>query len=71
VFERSRGFRLIDWSSYRIALLFSFFQPSLIQQQGSAASAIGWVQISSSDSFSCLLGLSEGCHDKSVFVGTP
>jgi hypothetical protein len=26
------------WSSYRVALLLSFFQPSLIQQQGSAAS---------------------------------
>jgi hypothetical protein len=26
------------WSSYRVALLFSFFQPSLIQQQESAAS---------------------------------
>lgn len=26
------------WSSYRIALLLKFFQPSLIQQQGSAAS---------------------------------
>jgi hypothetical protein len=26
------------WSSYRIALFFSFFQPSVIQQQGSVAS---------------------------------
>jgi hypothetical protein len=30
------------WSSYRIVLLFSFFQPSLIQQQGSAAS-VHWL----------------------------
>ena len=30
------------WSSYRIALLLSFFQPSLIQQQGSAAS-VPWL----------------------------
>jgi hypothetical protein len=28
------GSRLICWSSYRITLLLSFFQPSLIQQQG-------------------------------------
>jgi hypothetical protein len=30
------------WSSYMIALLLSFFQPSLIQQQGSAAS-VHWL----------------------------
>jgi hypothetical protein len=30
------------WSSYRITLLLSFFQPSLIQQQGSAAS-VHWM----------------------------
>ena len=30
------------WSSYRIAFLLSFFQPSLIQQQGSAAS-VHWL----------------------------
>jgi hypothetical protein len=30
------------WSSYRIALLLSFFHPSLIQQQGSAAS-VHWL----------------------------
>ena len=30
------------WSSYRIALLLSFFQPSLIQQQVSAAS-VHWL----------------------------
>jgi hypothetical protein len=40
------GSRLINWdcwSSYRIALL-SFFQPSLIQQQGSAAS-VHWLGV--------------------------
>jgi hypothetical protein len=44
----------VNWdccSSYRITLL-SFFQPSLIQQQGSAAS-IGWMQISASLSAAC------------------
>ena len=30
------------WSSYKIALFLSFFQPSLIQQQGSAAS-VHWL----------------------------
>jgi hypothetical protein len=30
------------WSSYRIAILLSFFQPSLIQQQRSAAS-VHWL----------------------------
>jgi hypothetical protein len=30
------------WSSYKIALLLSFFQPSLIQQQGSVAS-VHWL----------------------------
>jgi hypothetical protein len=30
------------WSSYRIVLLLGFFQPSLIQQQGSAAS-VHWL----------------------------
>jgi hypothetical protein len=30
------------WSSYRIPFLLSFFQPSLIQQQGSAASVHWW-----------------------------
>jgi hypothetical protein len=30
------------WSSYRITLLLSFFQPSLIKQQGSAAS-VHWL----------------------------
>ena len=30
--------------------------------------SIGWMQISASDSFSCLLGLLEGSHDRSLFV---
>jgi hypothetical protein len=31
----------------------------------------GLVQISASDSFSCLLGHLEGSHDRSLFVSTP
>jgi hypothetical protein len=60
------------WSAYRIAL-FSFFQPSLIQQQGPSQLllSIGCMQISSSDSFSYLLGLPGGSHDRSHFVSTP
>ena len=45
VFERSQEFRLINTAGpvfYRIALLLSFFQPSLIQKQKSAAS-VHWL----------------------------
>ena len=43
------------WSSYMITLLLSFFQPSLIQQQGLGANIYIWL--------SCLLGLSSKRHD--------
>jgi hypothetical protein len=33
--------------------------------------SIDWAQISVSVSFSCLLGLSEGSHDRSLFVDAP
>jgi hypothetical protein len=53
----------ITWdclSSNRIALLLSFFQPSLIQQEGSAAS-VNWLGANICIwLFNCLLGLSGG-----------
>jgi hypothetical protein len=39
--------------------------------QGSDASSIGWVQITTSDSFSFLLNSLEGSHDRSHFVRIP
>ena len=73
MFERFQGSRLIKadgppTASSASSASFSF---SLIQQQGSAASVIDWVQISAFDSFSCLLGLSEGSHDRSLSVSAP
>jgi hypothetical protein len=44
------------WSSYRITLLLSFFLPSLIQQQGPAAS-VHWLGTNICTWLSCLLGL--------------
>ena len=69
VFEKFNGSRLIETAGPPTGcLLLSFFQDSLIQQQGSALLSIGWVQISASDFFSCLLSLLEGSHDRSLFV---
>jgi hypothetical protein len=60
----------INWdrcSTYRISRLLSFFQPSLIQEQGSAAS-VYWLGASI-----CiwllqrLLGLLQGSHARSLF----
>jgi hypothetical protein len=56
------------WSSCRIALLLTFFQPSLIQQGGSTAS-VHW--LGANIYISCLLGLSEGSHGRSLFVCSP
>jgi hypothetical protein len=45
------------WSSCRITLLLSFFQPfPNSTKKGQQLLSIGWVEISASDSFSCLLG---------------
>jgi hypothetical protein len=51
------------WSAYKAELLLSFFQLSLIQPQGSAAS-VHWlgVNICKYLTFSCLLGLEECGH---------
>ena len=60
VSERSWGSRLIETAGSPTGLPSSSASSSssLIQPQGSAALSISWVQISASDSFSCLLGLS-------------
>ena len=59
------------WSSNRVTLLLSFFQLFLNSPQDQQLLSIGWVKISASDSFSCLLVLSKGSHDRFLFVSTP
>ena len=59
------------WSSYRITLLLSFFQPSLIQQQESAAS-VHWLGANICIwLFQLFLGLLEGIHARPLFVSAP
>jgi hypothetical protein len=67
VFERSRGSRLIETAGPPAGSpqLLEF---SLPQFNNRGQLYIGWVQISASDSFSCLLGLLEGSHDGFLFV---
>jgi hypothetical protein len=62
----------INWyccSSCRITLL-SFFQPSLIQQQMSAA-YVHWLDAYSCIWLSFLMVLLDGSDDRSLFVSTP
>ena len=68
VSERSPGSRLIETAGPITGLPSSSASSSflLIQPQGSAVLAIGWVQISASDSSSCFLGLLESSHDRSL-----
>ena len=71
--ERSQGSRLVKTAGPPTGLL-SFSASSsfyLIQQQWSPAS-VHWLSINTaSDSFSCLMGLSEGSHDKPLLVSIP
>jgi hypothetical protein len=72
VSERSLGNRLIETvcpptGSPSFSSSSSF---PLIQSQAISALSIAWVQISASDSFSCLFGLSEGSKDRFFFVST-
>jgi hypothetical protein len=72
VFERSQESRLIETAcpptgSPSFSASSSF---SLIQPQGLGVS-VSWVQIYTSDSFSCLLGLLACGHDRSLFVSAP
>jgi hypothetical protein len=63
----------INWdcgSSYRIALVLSFFQPFLIQQRASADS-LHWLSTNICIWLSCLLSLLECSHDRSHFVSAP
>jgi hypothetical protein len=66
MFQSSQGFRLIKTAGPPTELPFSAFQISLIQPQRTAASVHWLGEISASDSFSCLLGLSEGSHNRSL-----
>jgi hypothetical protein len=69
VFEISWGSRLIDTTGPPTGLSYSSasFSLSVIEHQESAVS-VHWVQITASDSFSCLLGLQEGGHARFLFV---
>jgi hypothetical protein len=73
VFERCWGCRLIETAGPSAGLSFSSASFSLpyFNNRGQLLLSIDWVQISASDSFSCLLGLLEGRHDKSLFVSAP
>ena len=73
VFERSQESRLIENAGPPTRLPSSSASSSflLIQSQGQELLSIGWVQICASDSFSCLLGLSAGNNDRSLFVSVP
>jgi hypothetical protein len=73
VFERSQGSRLIKIAGPPTGSPFSLasFSLSYFNNSGQQLLSIGWVQRSASDSFSCLLGLSEGSHARSLFVNVP
>jgi hypothetical protein len=59
------------WSSYRVTLLLSSFQPSPTQQQGSAAS-VHWLGTNNCIwLFQLLVGSLKGSHDRSPFVSAP
>ena len=69
VFDRPWGSRLIETIGHPTGLPFSsvsFSLPEFINR-GQLLLSIGWVQLSASDSFSCLLGLSECSHASSFF----
>jgi hypothetical protein len=71
VFERSQGSRLIETAGSPTGSSFSSasFNSPQFNNRGQLLLSIGWVQISASDTFSCLLGFSEDSHDRSVFYG--
>ena len=65
VFERSQGSRLTKTAGPPTGSPFSSASFSLLQlnNRGQLLLSIGWVQISASDSFSCLLGPLKGRVD--------
>ena len=66
VFERSQGSRLIETVAPPPTLPFfsAFLSLSQFNNKGQLLLSVGWVQISASDSFCCLLVLLEGSHDR-------
>jgi hypothetical protein len=70
MFERSQRSRSIETACPPTESAFSSdsFSLSKFNNRGQLFLSIGWVQISASDSFSCLLGLLEGSQDRSLFV---
>jgi hypothetical protein len=72
VFERSQESRLIETAGPPIGSPFSSVSFSLPYfNRGQLLLSIGWVQISASDSFSCLLGVLGDSHSRSLFVSAP
>jgi hypothetical protein len=70
VSEKSQGSRLIETAGHPTGLSFSsasFGLPYFNNRE--QLLLLGWVQITAS--FSCLLGLSEGSNDRSLFVSIP
>jgi hypothetical protein len=71
--ERSWGSRLFETPAPPTGS--PFFSASVsfpeFNNRGQLLLSIGWVIISASDSFSCLLGLLEGSHDRSLSVSAP
>jgi hypothetical protein len=70
VSDKSQGSRLVETAGPPTGSPFSSASSGfpLFNHRGQLLLSIGWVQISTSDSFSCLLGLSEGSRDRLLFV---
>ena len=66
VFESYRGSRLIETAGSPTGSPFS----STSFNKSQLCLFIGWIQVSVSDSSSCLLGLSEDSYDRSLFVSS-
>jgi hypothetical protein len=69
VFDRSQESRLTETTGPPIGLFYSTsFSHPQSNNRGQLLLSIGWMKISASDSFSCLLGLPECSHAWSLFV---
>ena len=71
VFEKSQGSRLIETAGPPTRSPFSIsasFSLHLFNNRGELLLSNDWAQISASDFFSCLLGLSGGSRDRPLLV---
>ena len=67
--ENLRDYRLIETAGLPPPQLLPAFP--YFNRRGQQLLSIGWVQISTSDSLSCLLVLSEGSDGRSLSVSAP